>query len=318
MSARTDRTGAHAPYGLIGLYASLALAGIGLTTAGLLNANTTLALIGGLGAFIALATAPIAFLARRPRIETPPDLAALVEAIQDLSERQALSDDARRVLSRKRERELLCRAIEEDITAGDWSAATVLVKELAERFGYRAEAESFRDRIEHARDEVVNTEIEDLIRGLDRLILQLKWEDAEAEAARITRLYPDSPRTEGLRRRVSKSRERYKADLERRFLHLAREERVDEAFDILKELDQYLTEAEAAPLAELARGVVGKARENLGVQFKLAYQDKDWTRCNEVGERIIAEFPNTRMAEEVRAMIDFIRDRAMSLQNAGL
>ncbi len=318
MTDRTEGSRAPTPFGLIGLYGALALLGTGLAVAGLANGNATVALIGGVGAFVALAAAPVAFLVRRAPAEGSADLGALALAVQELSERQALSDDARRVLSRKREREILCRAIEEDIATGDWSAATVLVKELAERFGYRAEAEGFRDRIEHARDEIVHTEIEELIRGLDRLILQLKWEDAEAEAARITRLYPDSPRTEGLRRRVSKSRERYKADLERRFLHLAREERVDEAFEILKELDQYLTEAEAAPLAELARGVVGKARENLGVQFKLAYQDKDWTRCNEVGERIISEFPNTRMAEEVRAMIDFIRDRAMSLQNAGL
>ena len=40
------------------------------------------------------------------------------------------------------------RAIEEDMATGEWDAAMVLVRELAERFGYRADAEEFRARIE--------------------------------------------------------------------------------------------------------------------------------------------------------------------------
>jgi hypothetical protein len=307
-----------APYGLIGLYGSLTAIGLGAFVVGVVLGNTTMMLVGGIGAFVAVAATPIAVACSRPAPGASAELGQLVRAIEELTERQALSDDARRVLSRKRERALLCSAIEEDIAAGDYGAASVLVKELAERFGYRAEAEAFRARVELARAETEDALVTELVQALDRLILSCNWPEAQAEAARIHRVFPDSPRTEGLERRVARARDRYKSELERRFLHLARDERIDEAFDVLKELDQYLTEAEAEPLKEVARGVVGKERENLGVQFRLALQDRDWTHAAVVGERIIHEFPNSRMADEARGMIDQIRERATAMpQPAG-
>ena len=75
-------------------------------------------------------------------------------------------------------------------------------------------------------------------------------------------------------------------------------------------MDGYLSEEEAEPFQEVARGVIGKARENLGVQFKLALQDKDWGRALDAGERVLAEFPNTRMAAEIRDLIEGVRTRA--------
>lgn len=237
-------------------------------------------------------------------------LRTLTRAIQELQESLVLSDDARRVLNRKRERELLRRAIEEDIQAEDWDAAMVLIRELAERFGYRTDAEEFRQKVETARFTTMDRRVSEAVRGLEELIVRCEWDAALNEAARIARLFPDSPKTEGLRHRVVASRDRYKIDLERRFLHAAQAERVDEALELLKQLDQYLTESEGEQFREVARGVIGKARENLGAQFRLAVQDKRWERAAEIGERIIDEFPNTRMASEVRAMIDTIRERA--------
>ena len=234
----------------------------------------------------------------------------LVAAMERLAEEQALSDDARRVLNRRRERDILCRAIEEDISHEEWDASTVLVKELAERFGYRQEAEEFRQRIGQARAKTTELKVGDAIRNLDALIVRQQWDEASAEAARITRVYAESPRVEGLRHRVERARGQFKTDLERRFLHAAKDGRIEEAHDLLKDLDHYLTESEAEPYQEVARGVIGQARENLGVQFKLAVQDKDWTRASTVGERVIRDFPNTRMAEEIRSIIDGIRERA--------
>jgi tetratricopeptide (TPR) repeat protein len=241
-------------------------------------------------------------------------LRTLARAIQDLQESMVLSDDARRVLNRKRERELLRKAIQEDINAEDWDAAMVLIRELAERFGYRSDAEEFRQKVETARFTTMDRRVNEAVRGLEELIVRNEWDAALEEAARIARLFPDSPRTEGLRHRVIASRDRYKIDLERRFLHAAQAERVDEAMELLRQLDQYLTESEGEQFREVARGVIGKARENLGAQFRLAVQDRQWERAAEIGDRIIDEFPNTRMASEVRAMIDTIRERAGAMR----
>ena len=238
------------------------------------------------------------------------DLAALARAVAQMSEQNALSDDARRVLNRKRERELLRAAIDEDIAVEDWDAAMVLVKELAERFGYRSDAEEFRQRIEQARYETVQRKVNEAIARLDGLIGARRWDQATIEAARIGRLYPDSPKVEGLRHRVEHARQLYKSDLERRFLLAAEQDNIPEAMNLLKELDAYLTEDEAEPYREMARGVIGKARDNLGAQFKLALQDRDWPRASSIGQQIIDQFPNSRMAEECRGMLDSIRARA--------
>lgn len=59
-----------------------------------------------------------------------------------------------------------------------------------------------------------------------------------------------------------------------------------------------------------------KKRDNLGVQFKMAVHDKEWLKSIRVGEQIIRDFPNTRMAEEVRERIDLLRERAAGQQAA--
>ena len=79
---------------------------------------------------------------------------------------------------------------------------------------------------------------------------------------------------------------------------------------MLKELDNYLSPDEAEPFREVARGVISKARENLGAQFKIAVQDRQWASAAAIGRRIINEFPNTRMAAEVRGLMDGILSRA--------
>lgn len=274
--------------------------------------------LGVQGILLVLTMAPVAFVlailafGARQRAWTQ-QLGDLSRAVRVLNEQASLSDDARRILNRVSEREVLCRAIEEDVAAQNWDAALVLVKELADRFGYRADAEGFRTRIDDARRQTRDREINDAVGYLDGLILQRRWDAAMADAGRIMRLFPDSPRVESLRNRVAEARAVFKRDLERRFLVASREGKSDEALELLRDLDQYLTAAEAEPLRELARGVIGKARENLGAQFKLAVQDKRWREAVTLGEEIIAQFPNTRMAGEVRGVIDGIREKAATI-----
>ncbi|MEO1008509.1 MAG: hypothetical protein AAFX79_08075 [Planctomycetota bacterium] len=234
-------------------------------------------------------------------------------ALRALGEQAALSDDARRVLNRGRDRTLLRRAIEEDIAREDWEAALVLADELAHRFGYRQDAEDFRRRIDRARHVTLEAQLDGAMARLDAMVLDRQWDEARREAARVARTFDDSPRAQAAGDRVQREFERFRADLERQFLEAAEDERVDEAMQLLRRLDQFLTEDDAEPLREVARGIIGKARENLGAKFKLAVKDKRWVEAAQVGERIIAEFPNSRMAAEVRELLDGIRDRASKI-----
>lgn len=235
----------------------------------------------------------------------------LIHTVRRLGEEGGLSEGAKRVLHRRRERDLLRQAIEQDIAAEDWDAAMVLVKELAESFGYRADAEEFRARVERARAQTLDRKVVDALAALDEHIRGRRWAEAYAEAARIQRLYPESHRVDGMRQRIDQARYSYRKDLERRFLIAADSEQVDAAVELLRELDGYLTPTEAGPLQEVARGVIGKMRDNLGARFKLAVSDHRWDDAVAVGGQIMAEFPNTRMAQEVREMLPTLRDKAL-------
>lgn len=270
---------------------------------------------GLLGLVVVACTAPLcaAMLARGRARAGAPRLDDLAEAVRSLEARVAEPPEVRRIKDRHAERDALQGAIEEEIVAGRHDAAMVMLKDLAERHGLRQEAEAFRARIDEARTGTQGAEVDEALAGLDALIAEKRWELALADAARIMRLYPDSPRVERARERVEQARGAYKDDLERRFLLATREERVGEAMSLLRDLDQFLTEVEAEPYRELARGIIGKARDNLGAQFKLAVGDRRWSEAAQLGARIIEEFPNSRMAAEVRGIIDGIRERATRL-----
>ena len=85
---------------------------------------------------------------------------------------------------------------------------------------------------------------------------------------------------------------------------------VDRGIELLRQLDQYLSSSEAAALAESARGVFKAKLQNLGVKFSIAVTEKNWSVALQAGRQIIAEFPNSRMAEEVKAKLEILTKRA--------
>lgn len=241
----------------------------------------------------------------------------MLELLDSINRRQLLSDTAKRIAYRREDLEVLRRTIKEDIEKHHYDAALALVAELAQTYGYLEEAEQYRDQIAHARTSEQEAKITSSIAQLEDLLARREFERAGRELAKFRRLYPESDRVAQLSGRVAQARAQYRQDLEREFLSANERDDVDKAMDLLKQLDRYLTPEEAAPLREIARGVIGKKRDNLGVQFKIAVHDKEWLRAVRIGEQIISEFPNTRMADEVRSRLDVLRERAAGQQAAG-
>ncbi len=237
----------------------------------------------------------------------------LLSAIGD---RLLASDMSKRIVYRERDREALRTAIRQDISQHELNSAMSLVQIMSQLYGYHEEAEEFRDQIKVARAEEMDLKVAAAIERLDEILGRREWDQAADEAAKIQRQFPDSQRVKHLNQRVVDAREVHKHNLERQFLQAAQRDDVDRAMELLRELDRYLTEVEAEPFRETARGVIGKKRDNLGVQFKLAVHDKEWTGAVRVGEQLIREFPNSKMADEVRGMLDLLRTRATSQQAA--
>jgi len=245
-----------------------------------------------------------------------PDHTQQIELLRSINQRILLSETAKRLAYRQEDIDALRQTVQQDVDQGYYDAALVLVNEMAENYGLLEEAEEYREKIMAARQADMESRVDQSVTQLNELLDRHQFDQAMREAAKIQRLHPESQRAKGLTRHVSEKREQYKQDLERQFLEASERDDVDRAMELLKELDKYLTEQEAEPFRETARGVIGKKRDNLGVQFKLAVQDKEWQKAVRVGEQIIREFPNTRMGDEVRSMIDLLRQRSAEQQRA--
>ena len=232
------------------------------------------------------------------------------QILRRIDEHAMLSDNARRVLFRERELALLEQAIEEDIRDGRFDVAATLADEFGAVFGERERAEEFRQRILQDRRQRHEAVRHTMLLELDGLLHHRQWRAAREVADRLRRAQPDADLEADIERRFLAARARHKADLEASFLEGVDRGDTEGAMRLLRELDHYLTGEEAERYRELAGGVIKQHRENLGVQFKLAVNDHRWAEAVRIGETIIGEFPNTKMAVEVRSMIDLLRRRS--------
>ncbi len=270
--------------------------------------------VGGLvGVAITIAIA----LVRSPTVTQPSVDPAVPRVLEEhtrlltqIHEHTMLSDGSKRLIYRSKELGLLRSAIDEDIQQGDYNAALTLCTTMAEEFGFREEAERFRESIETIRRDRYDEQIRDATHQFDDALARRDWDAAHQEAARIRRLFPDAPIVIQLETRVLEAREEQKQALIDRFLQAANHGEVESAMALLRQLDRYLNKADAERLQEVANGVVTRHRENLGVQFNIAVRDRNWSEAVRIGNDIIKEFPNSKMADEVRSMLDVLQTKA--------
>jgi len=304
---------------LILLYGLLLLGGLALLAVGVIrlarDQEILILAIGILAVIVPAALYPIASALVGQGDSVDESDPVLVQ-LKEINNRLLISDSAKRIAYRQRDQEALRRAIREDIDQRDFNAALVLVDEMAGTYGLVEEAEKYREEIREARSMEVEKQLETAAARLREMVDKHDFEKAYHTAKKFQRIYPEHPTANELPKRVLQAREQYKLNLEREFLKASERDDVNRAMILLKEMDKYLTPDEGEHFAETAKGVIGKARENLGVRFKLAVQDKEWMQAVRTGEQIIRDFPNTQMAQEVRDRLDLLRERAAGQQAA--
>ncbi len=277
----------------------------------LVRPTQTSYLVLGIGLLTVVVPAAVyPFATTHPTGELDQRLSEQRRLLEQIAERELISDQAKRILYRQKERETLRQAIAEDIQQQDYDAAMALVNELANTYGVMEEAEQFRQEIHQARTQQRQVHIDSAVARVEEMLRRREWERANHEANRLQRIYPDAEKVQELPKRIAQASEERKHELERAFLEAASNDDVERAMSLMAELDKYLTPEEAQPYLETARGVIGQKRENLGVRFKMAVQDRDWVGAVNTGEQILREFPNTKMASEVRSVLDTLRQNA--------
>ena len=229
---------------------------------------------------------------------------------EKLMESLQMSENAKRVLFRDRELELFRKTVQEDIERGEFHSALVLCEQMGTEFGAVEEAEQLRTQVNAIIHENHEGRIRNEISNLQQTLEECNWVQAYQDAAKLRRLFPDSPLLHGIEQRISNVRTEYRHRLEDRFLDAAKRDDIEQAMSLLRELDGYLTPDEARRFRETADNVITTYRESLGARFKMAVGDHRWKQAIEFGDEITRQFPNTKMAQEVLDMIDTIKERS--------
>lgn len=287
----------------------------------LLGAGVTALLIG-------LLLYPMALSADRMRRENLAIQQRLLENFEDrmqqfsvmldqMSEQQLLSDRAKLVAYRDKDREALRRAIREEIARGDWEAALTLVSDMENAFGYRVEAERFREEIAGRHKEAVRRQVNEAMVVIDRHVRVEAWTLAAREVERLQRLFPDDEAVQRLPGELEQRRAAVKQRLLESWHEASARHDIDGSIEILKKLDLYLTAQEADQMKDSVRSIFEEKFNSLRNQFAAAVQEKRINDAIRVAEVILKEFPNRRASHEIRDRMESLR-KMVQPQPAGV
>ncbi|MGD2108542.1 MAG: hypothetical protein PVI86_04030 [Phycisphaerae bacterium] len=233
-----------------------------------------------------------------------------IASLEAIVENTRLSDAAKSLARREQELDALRNAIREEIRRQRWDSALSLSDEMETRFGYKEEADRIREELDDARNTAIDKKLGEAIEMIESHFQSHDWDRAQAEIDRILNALPDNVKALALIDRMKVLKEQHKRELRAAWAEAVRRNDTDQAIDILRELDQYLSPAEAQELQDSARNVFKEKLLQLGVQFRFAVTEKRWHDALSVGLELVREFPNARMAGEVREVLDTLRERA--------
>lgn len=303
----------------------LALLGAGVTIGlGLLgygqNPNTLLIVAGGFVFFLALISWTFVPLVLKIEANSYRQLdvvreieATLLKQLQMLSEiaeNTRISDSAKSLAHRDEEMEALRMAIRDNVRNERWEVAFGMAREIEQRFGYKEESDQLMDDLAAARGEAMESRLTEAMEMIERHFSQRAWDRAVREIDRLRAILPDDARVTTLGERLEQLRQQHKAELLREWDEAVGKNDTNHAIEVLKELDQYLTKEDVEKLQETARCVFKEKLVQLGIQFKFAVRERRWNDALETGLEIVRDFPNARMAQEVRDILDTLRARA--------
>ena len=306
------------------LYPLVLLLAIGTAVAGGVLIHRTigqlLLLSGLIGIFAVLATWPLAIAlsssgilgcsfrdAMTPVYERLEQFSVMMN---EMSEQQLLSEQAKTVAYREKDREALRRAIKEDLAKKDWEAALVLVDEMDNRFGYKQEAERIRTEITQQFDEHIRRQVNASRQVIERYTSNQQWAAAQREADRMVAQFPTNEDSQRLSTEIETRRSAYRDGLLTTYNEQIGKKDIDGAIATVRQLDFYLTPSEASGMQDSVRNLFRDKQAQLRDAFADAVHKTDWTAAYRIGEIIVRDFPNTQMAKEVRDKMDMLRQNA--------
>jgi hypothetical protein len=237
-------------------------------------------------------------------------LEQMVTLMGRISEQQLLSDRARSVAFRDKDREAIRTAINEELLQGEWESAFALADQFEQAFGSKTEADRFRAEITHRRNAGMRQQIDDVMQIIDRHTRGEQWSSALREAEKLLTQLPENEQVKRLPQEIEHRRLAHKQQLIQTWHEASARHDWDGAIEILRQVDPYLTPAEAESMQETVRNVFKEKLNNMGAQFATLIRERKWNDAIRLGEQIQADFPNSRIAQEVKEKMESLRARA--------
>jgi hypothetical protein len=281
--------------------------------------NKALQYLVGLLATLVLLSALLAMLSRlfkivdtlRDNSAKLQDVAGALEKIHaglaQINQSTKLSEKAKAIAFRDEEKRSLREAVFDKLQQHDFDAAYEIIDEIANRSEYKELAEQLQAQADNYRTATDQERINQVITHIEKLFEDYQWAKASAQIERLINAYPDSEKAKAMRQSLLDSKEERKRILLAAWDDAVKSQETDRSLAILKELDMYLTPNEALALQEAARDVFRTKLHNLGMQFSIAVTEKRWGDALQMGQQIVNDFPNSKMAEEIRQKLDVLK-----------
>ena len=220
-----------------------------------------------------------------------------------------LSETAKSIAYRDADRQSLREAVFDKLQQQDFDATFQIIDEISCCRAYETLAEQLRAEANRYRDATDRERENQVIAHIERLFETHQWTRASAMIERLIVDYQNSEKAKAMRQTLFDKKQERKKILLAAWDDAVKRQDTDRSLEILKELDLYLTPNEGLALQEAARDVFKNKLHSLGVRFSLAVSEKKWRKAMRTGRDIIHDFPNSKMAGEIREKIDILKQK---------
>ncbi|HOK95749.1 MAG TPA: hypothetical protein PK052_09915 [Anaerohalosphaeraceae bacterium] len=232
--------------------------------------------------------------------------------LMQISQASRLSDTAKEIVFRDSEQMELGEAALTRLHQHDFAEAESMIRAMAEQPKYKELAGRLKLMADKYRSATEEGRVNQIIAHIEDLFEQKLWIQAAAQIDNLIKTFPYSEKAKTMPARLQERKDRRKRELLADWDLAVRQKNTDQSIEILKELDLYLTPSEALALRESASTVFKTKLHNLGVEFSVAVTEQNWQKALQTGRIIVQNFPNSRMAAEIRSKMDILLERAAS------
>ena len=229
--------------------------------------------------------------------------------LEQIDRHSRLSDAARTIAFHETEIDSLRITVFDRLWSKQFKAAYEIIDKIEQSGRYGDWAIELRTEADKYRNALGQEHLNRAIEQIGKLLDSFQWTKASELVEKLIKAEPDSDMAKAMRQKLIDKKDERKKVLLTAWDDAIKRQATDRSLDILRELDLYLTPNEGLALQEAARDVFKNKLHSLGVRFSLAVSGRNWQNALETGRKIIKDFPNSKMAGEIRERLEVLEQK---------